>query len=115
MIEPPVANEDLSAPEDYPMKNVLYGTPDAKVQWLRTSTQGEGQLFTGIFMCRPCGLEDEYLGDESLYMIEGRMTVEVIGGESVSLKAGDVASFPRGTKTVCHIHEPIKKFFVISG
>ena len=97
------------------MENVLYGTPNAKVQWLRTSTEGEGQLYTGLFMCEPCGVEDEYLGDESLYMIEGRMTVEVIGGESVSLKPGDVASFPKGTKTVTHVHEPIKKFFVISG
>jgi len=115
MIELSVSTEDLGAPEDYPMENVLYGTPSAKVQWLRTSTEGEGQLYAGLFMCDPCGVEDELLGDESVYMIEGRMTVEVIGGESVSLKAGDVASFPKGTKTVCHVHEPIKKFFVISG
>ncbi len=97
------------------MENVLYGVPDAKVLWLRTNTQGEGQLLAGIFLCQPCGVEDEYLSDESMYLIEGRMTVEVIGGESVCLNAGDVASFPKGTKTVCHVHEPIKKFFVISG
>jgi uncharacterized cupin superfamily protein len=115
MIELSVATEDLTIPEDYPLENVLYGTPAAKVQWLRQSTQGEGQLYVGIFTCDPCGVEDELLGDESVYMLEGRMTVEVIGGESVSLSAGDVASFPKGTKTVVHVHEPIKKFFVISG
>jgi uncharacterized cupin superfamily protein len=115
VFEPSVATEHLSAPEDYPMENVLYGTPEAKVQWLRTSTEAEGQLYTGLFWCDPCGVEDEYLGDESMYMIEGRMTVEVIGGESISLTPGDVAAFPKGTKTVTHVHEPIKKFFVISG
>ncbi|MFF1832358.1 cupin domain-containing protein [Paenarthrobacter sp. NPDC058040] len=115
MIELSVSTEDLTPPEDYPLENVLYGTPAGKVQWLRQSTQGEGQLYVGIFTCDPCGVEDELLGDESVYMLEGRMTVEVIGGESVSLSAGDVASFPKGTKTVVHVHEPIKKFFVISG
>lgn len=115
MIELSVSTEDLTLPEDYPLENVLYGTPAAKVQWLRTSTQGEGQLYVGVFTCEPCGVEDELLGDESVYMLEGSMTVEVIGGESVSLSAGDVASFPKGTKTVVHVHEPIKKFFVISG
>jgi uncharacterized cupin superfamily protein len=101
--------------EDFPFEVIHEGKPEAKVHWLRSSTHGEGQLMTGIFTVEPCRVDYEFIGDESLHLLAGRVTVEMEGGGTVSLKPGDIASFPKGAKSVWHIHESMKKFFVISG
>jgi uncharacterized protein len=60
----------------------------------------------------------EYLfpGDESFYVLEGSVSIELVGtGERLELKAGDIASFPKGTRSVWTFSEPFKKFTVISN
>ena len=60
-------------------------------------------------------LYDVPLGDESGYVIEGSATIELIdSGKSVELKAGDLYSFAKGTLTRWTIHEPFKKFVVVT-
>lgn len=110
-----ISTTTLSAPEAFPFEKILDGKPDAKVQWLRTSTHGDGQLLTGMFTSQTCSVEYEFIGDESMHLLEGRITVEMVGGDTVTLNPGDIASFPKGAKSVWHIHGPMKKFFVISG
>jgi uncharacterized cupin superfamily protein len=110
-----VSSQSLSAPEDFPLDNVIDGNPQAQVQWLGNQLPAAGTLFVGIFSCQPCTVETEYVGGECSYLLEGRMTVQIKGGQTVSLKAGDTASFAPGTKAICQVHEPIRQFFVISG
>jgi uncharacterized cupin superfamily protein len=60
----------------------------------------------------------EYLfpGDESFYVLEGSVTIELVPtGERVELGTGDLASFPKGTRSVWTFTEPFKKFTVISN
>ena len=55
-------------------------------------------------------------GDESFYVLEGSVTIDLVAtGERVQLRAGDVASFPKGTRSVWTFSEPFKKFTVISS
>jgi uncharacterized cupin superfamily protein len=54
------------------------------------------------------------MGDETLHVLEGRVTIEVDGLEPVELAAGDVVSFPKGLASTWEIHEPFKEFFVLS-
>jgi uncharacterized cupin superfamily protein len=110
-----VTTDNPSDYEDFPLPDVIDGKPEGKVHWLRTSTEGDGQLLTGMFTAQPSKVNYEFVGDESLHLMEGRVTVEMSDGETVEMKAGDVASFPKGAKSVWTIHEPMKKFFVISG
>jgi uncharacterized cupin superfamily protein len=57
-----------------------------------------------------------FTGDESFYVVEGSVSIELVEtGEAVELKAGDVASFPKGTRSVWTFSEPFKKFTVISN
>jgi uncharacterized cupin superfamily protein len=49
-------------------------------------------------------------------VLEGSATIELVdSGERVTVRAGDVASFDGGTRSVWTFTEPFKKFTVISG
>lgn len=86
-----------------------------EVHWLRTESGGEGVLYTGLWRCEPRDIPYVFPGDETFEVLEGAVRIEVETGESVELKAGDVASFPKGQKATWTITSPFKKFFVISG
>jgi len=59
----------------------------------------------------------EYLfpGDESFCVLQGSVTIDLGTGEHIELKAGDIASFPKGTHSVWTFSEPFKKFGVTSN
>ena len=64
----------------------------------------------------PARYEYFFAGDESFYVLEGSVSIELVEtGERVELKAGDIASFPNGTRSVWTFREPFKKFTVISN
>ena len=64
----------------------------------------------------PARYEYLFSGDESCYVLEGAVTIELTDtGECVELKAGDAASFPKGTRSTWSFTEPFKKFTVISN
>jgi uncharacterized cupin superfamily protein len=94
---------------------VLSGDPDAKVAWLRTESGGEGVLFAGMFTAEPSVFRYTFGGDESFHLLDGSLTIEVDGGDTVEVNPGDVVSFSKGSVSTWTIHQPMKKFFVISG
>jgi uncharacterized cupin superfamily protein len=64
----------------------------------------------------PARYEYTFTGDESFCVLEGSVTIELVEtGELVELKAGDIASFSQGTRSVWTFSEPFKKFTVISA
>jgi hypothetical protein len=101
--------------EPFPFEEVYEGEPDGKVHWLRQGSGGDGLLLTGMFTGQPCKVPYEFIGDESFHLMEGEVTIEVEGGDTVDLTPGDIASFPKGARSVWTIKSPMKKFFVISG
>lgn len=92
------------------------GKETGEVSWLRTESGGEGMLLAGLWRAEPMTVEGyTFVGDETLQVLKGRVTIEVEGQAPVELGAGDTASFRKGTKSVWHVTEPFQKFFVISG
>lgn len=85
------------------------------VHWLRTESSGDGQLLTGLWTCQPRTISYVFPGDETFYVLEGNVRIEVAGGESVDLKAGDIASFSKGQVSTWTISTPFKSFFVVCG
>ena len=64
----------------------------------------------------PARYEYLFAGDESFYVLEGSVAIELSAtGERIELKTGDIAFFPRGTRSVWTFSEPFKKFTVISN
>jgi uncharacterized protein len=90
-----------------------------QVQWLRRAGEGERpDLMAGLWMVTPDemppGTPHEFPCDETIYIVEGAMRIEVAGGEVLELAEGDMASFNRGTKVSWTIHRPVVEFFVYS-
>jgi uncharacterized cupin superfamily protein len=49
---------------------------------------------------------------ETLLVLEGRATIEILDGPTLELKAGDMASLPKGAQTTWHITAPYREFWV---
>jgi uncharacterized protein len=63
----------------------------------------------------PARYEYLFTGDESFCVLEGSVVIDLPAtGERIELKTGDIASFPKGTRTVWTFTESFKKFTVIS-
>ncbi len=90
-----------------------------QVQWLRRAGDGDRPgLMAGFWSVTPEEMPPatphEFPFDETIYIVEGAMRVEVEGGEAVELAEGDSASFNKGTKVLWTIHRPVVEFFVYS-
>ena len=94
---------------------VLDGDPAAQVAWLRTTSDGAGVLYAGMFTAAPSRFRYTFAGDESLHVLDGDVEIELDGGPAVRLGPGEIASFPKGASSTWTVHRPLRKFFVISG
>jgi uncharacterized cupin superfamily protein len=60
--------------------------------------------------------EYNFPGDESFLVISGVVRIALKDtGQTIELRTGDVASFPKGTRSTWTVVEPIEKFTVVSG
>lgn len=107
----PVSNAGTKTYEPFMLEGKKFGD----VHWLRTTSGGEGMLLTGFWSHEPAVLPYTFFGDETVHVLEGEVTVDVDGGDSVTLRPGDVASFTKGQTSTWHITRAFKKFFVVSG
>ena len=95
-------------------------TSDGRVigeaEWLRRRTD-EGWSHTAmLWRCEPMTFDYTFPGDESFVVVSGSVKIEVTDtGDVVELRSGEVASFPKGTRSVWTVIEPIVKFTVVSG
>jgi uncharacterized protein len=90
-----------------------------QVQWLRRSGDGGNEaLASGIWRVTPEDAPEPFdlpiEEDETVYIVSGRLRIEVIGGENFDLTAGSMASFSKGAKTRWTVVEPTVEFFVYS-
>jgi uncharacterized protein len=114
--EAATATIDTSAYEPFNgFDAVLAGDPAAQVAWLRTTSGGDGMLYAGMFTAQPSTFRYTFGGDETFHVIDGDLDIAVDGGATVTLKPGDIASFPKGARSTWTIRAPFRKFFVISG
>jgi uncharacterized protein len=91
---------------------LIDGERVGEAHWLRSEGHEALLWRTGA----PARYTYLFTGDESFVVLEGSVTIELPDtGESVELRAGDIASFDGGTRSVWTFTEPFKKFTVISG
>ena len=86
-----------------------------EVHWLTTENSNGAPTYSGLWRCEPMTFDYEFPGDEIFHVIQGSLLIELEGGESVSVKAGEIISFNKGVKSTWTIQSSFKKFFVISN
>jgi uncharacterized cupin superfamily protein len=50
---------------------------------------------------------------ETLLVLEGEARIEIAGGPTLELRAGDIASLPAGAETTWSLTTPFKEFWMI--
>jgi uncharacterized cupin superfamily protein len=69
-----------------------------------------------LWRCDPMTFEYNFPGDESFIVMAGAVRIEFTDGSAqLELRAGDVASVPKGTQSRWTVLEAIEKFTVVSG
>jgi uncharacterized cupin superfamily protein len=89
----------------------LEGTPTARGSIL---AQSKDKLTSvGFWTCTAGKFKWTYTWDEFVHILEGEVTIREESGATHTLKAGDVAHFPRGLTTYWHVPRFVKKFFCL--
>lgn len=84
-------------------------------EWLRRRAEGSWSHTAMLWRCDPMTFDYTFPGDESFLIVSGTVRIRLEDGGTMELGAGDVASFPKGVRSVWTIVEPIVKFTVVSG
>jgi uncharacterized protein len=73
-------------------------------------------LDVSLWRSDPAVYDYLFAADEAFHVVEGAATIELPDtGETIEVRAGDVAYFSAGTRSIWTITEPFKKFVVMSG
>ena len=51
---------------------------------------------------------------ETIHVLEGQVSIEIVGGPTLNLKPGELASLPSGLDTIWHITPPFKELWVLT-
>jgi uncharacterized cupin superfamily protein len=93
---------------------IVGGQQIGLVHSLRDTAGGQGVLNAGLWKAEPGSFDFVFETDETFLLLSGAVRIDV-DGEILELRKGDLVSFVAGTKTIWHVLEPSKKFFVVSG
>jgi uncharacterized cupin superfamily protein len=110
------ANLDSEEFEPY----IENGETLGEVKWIRQEFDSAGapRLLVGIMRIQegaaPDAFEYDWVTDETIQILEGQLIVEVRDGDTITMRPGDVASFPKGATAVFRPTAPYKQFFVMT-
>lgn len=91
------------------------GEPIGEVHWIRNGGAEGTTLAVGLWRGEPGRFPYPFTADETIHALEGVVDIELADGSVVTLKAGDIASFVKGTESTWTVREPFRKLFVVSG
>lgn len=102
--------------EAHPFEPFLVaGEPCGEVSWIRTEGSNGSTLATGLWRSHAQTFDYPFLSDETIHVLEGTLDVDFENGERLTLRAGDIASFTKGSASTWTVTEGFKKLFVVSG
>jgi uncharacterized protein len=91
------------------------GRTIGEAEWLRRRSDGDWSHTAMLWRCDPMTFDYDFPGDESFLVLSGSVRIELQDGETIELHQGDVASFPKGLRSVWTVTQPLEKFTVVSG
>lgn len=106
-----LASEPNIIPMPLPQDWILDGEPSPEGAVLIKSP--DGSQCSGLWSCGKGRFRYEFKTHETAHILEGVAEIEEAGGESYTIRAGDVVHFPRELSTIWSIREPIRKIFFL--
>ena len=100
-------NKHSLSPAPIPGDWILEGKPLARCRRLAASSDGLGS--TWMWDCTAGRFDWYYNEDETIYVVEGSITVVDSAGQLTRLKAGDTFLFPKGTRFEWTVHNYVRK------
>jgi uncharacterized cupin superfamily protein len=98
-------------PDPIAAKDVVSGAPRAAD--FVFSVSPDSRETRGVWTCTRGSFRWTFDVNETAVILEGRVTVRMDDGVLLDLKAGDLAFFPRGQKSVWTIEENLRKVYVL--
>ncbi|GAA4559449.1 cupin domain-containing protein [Pseudonocardia xishanensis] len=102
----------VDAPDYEPF--IVGDTAIGEVHWIRRGGAGGTTLAVGLWRSGPQDFPYPFATDETIHVLEGVLDIKLASGELVTLRAGDVASFVKGTSSHWTVREPFRKLFIVS-
>ncbi|MFJ6567202.1 cupin domain-containing protein [Streptomyces sp. NPDC091292] len=98
-------------PEPLDPAQIVSGTPvvSGKVLW----ESPDGKQSRGIWQITP-GVVTDTEANELFVVVSGRATIEVEGGDTLTVGPGDAAVLREGDRTTWTVHETLRKAYHIS-
>ncbi|MGW1749053.1 cupin domain-containing protein [Streptomyces sp. NPDC002092] len=99
------------APEPLDPEQIVSGTPEVsgKVVW----ESADGRQVRGVWQITP-GVVTDTEADELFVVLSGSATIEVEGGPTLTVGAGDMAVLHAGDRTRWTVHETLRKAYAIN-
>ena len=93
--------------------DIIDGTQAGEFHQIEPGGASAHKLDACLWRSDPATYDYLFEADEAFHVVEGAATVELPDtGERIELRAGDVAYFSAGTRSVWTITQPFKKFMV---
>jgi uncharacterized protein len=94
--------------------DIVDGTEVGESHGLEPKGTSANKLDVSVWRSDPATYDYPFERDEAFYVVTGAATVELPDtGESIELRAGDIAYFSAGTRSVWTITQSFKKFVVM--
>jgi uncharacterized cupin superfamily protein len=95
--------------------DVLSGEPNTRANILRTVGVKTTTLAASFFSAEPSTFRWDFPNDESFVLLEGHIAITFDTGERFDLHPNDAISIPAGRTATCEVHEPSRKFTVVTS
>ncbi|MCW3031149.1 MAG: protein of unknown function cupin 3 [Solirubrobacterales bacterium] len=95
-------------PAPIPPEDIISGEPESTMAILWRSD--DGRLYNGVWHCTP-GVFMLSSPGETITLIDGDVTITPDGGEPVTVRAGEIAYIPEGTRARWEVRETVRKGF----
>lgn len=87
--------------------------PPCRLRGVEVALDGAGANQSGLWECEPGRFARQLANAEVMHILAGACTFTPEGGGPIEIAAGDTLFFPAHTVGVWHVHETLRKVYVV--
>jgi uncharacterized protein len=87
--------------------------PPCRLRGIDVELAGAGDNNSGLWECEPGRFERQLANAEVMHILTGAGTFTPTGAAPLQIRAGDTLFFPANTTGEWHVHQTLRKVFVV--